>query len=266
MIKEALRAVSPPFLVNLYKRATRRYGWFGNYESWQAAVNDTTGYDSNVILLEVKNSLLKVKHGDAVFERDSVLFNRIEYSWPLLAGIMWIAAQNRGTLSVLDFGGSLGSTYFQNRAFLKDLDRVEWNIVEQDNFVKEGRENFQSEELKFFFSIEELQEVTACQVIILSAVLPYIEKPFELLNRIMGYNIEYIILDRMPMIIGEEDRITLQRVTPEIYKASYPAWFFSEIKFLKFLNQKYDLIEQFDCADKANIPSVFKGYIFRLRK
>ena len=70
------------------------------------------------ILDKVLAATLKVKQGQAVFERDSVLFDEIEYSWPLLAGLMWAAASNGGKLNVLDFGGALGSSYYQNRKFL----------------------------------------------------------------------------------------------------------------------------------------------------
>ena len=45
---------------------------------------------------------MKVKKGEAVYERDSMIFDQIEYSWPVLFGLMWAAAQNSGYLKVLD--------------------------------------------------------------------------------------------------------------------------------------------------------------------
>ena len=59
----------------------------------------------------------KVKNGEAVYERDSVLFDEIQYSWGLLAGLEKAALEHDGKLCVLDFGGSLGSTYYQNKQF-----------------------------------------------------------------------------------------------------------------------------------------------------
>lgn len=41
------------------------------------------------ILQTVKNSLLKVKNAEIVYERDSVIFDEIEYSWQLLTGLMF---------------------------------------------------------------------------------------------------------------------------------------------------------------------------------
>ncbi|MBN2143137.1 MAG: glycosyltransferase, partial [Candidatus Aureabacteria bacterium] len=73
------------------------YGWSGNYPSWEAALHDSKGYDSPDIFTKLKTASLKVKSGEAVYERDSVLFDKIEYSWPLLAGLMWIASQKENT-------------------------------------------------------------------------------------------------------------------------------------------------------------------------
>ena len=60
-------------------------------------------------------ALIKVKNGDAVFERDSVIFDKIHYSFPLLSALSLTALNHNSTLNVLDFGGSLGSAYFQNK-------------------------------------------------------------------------------------------------------------------------------------------------------
>lgn len=100
---------------------------------------------------------MRVKRGEALFERDSVLFNEREYCWELLAALMWIAARHNGSLNIIDFGGSLGSTYYQYKCFFSSLKSVLWNIVEQPNFVGEGKRLFENESLKFHSSIEGVQ-------------------------------------------------------------------------------------------------------------
>src|SRR2546423_4469658 len=134
-LKGIVKEILPPVLVKLLTR-TSRYGWKGNYSTWQEAIRHCNGYDSPGILEKVKFSALKVKKGVAPYERDSVLFDRIAYSWPLLASLLWIAAKNRGRLNVLDFGGSLGSSYFQNRQFISGLNEIRWYVIEQPNFVE----------------------------------------------------------------------------------------------------------------------------------
>ena len=141
----------PPVLLRWYREYIHPYGFFGNYDSWEALLQKTTGYDSEIILNKVKNAMLQVNEGQAVYERDSVLFDKIHYSWPLLAGLLRIAALKKNRLSVLDFGGSLGVSYYQNRVFLSDLEELRWSVVEQDAFVKCGKEYFKTKHLKFYF-------------------------------------------------------------------------------------------------------------------
>ena len=77
----------------------------------------------------------------------------------LLSGLLWIAVRNNGKLNVLDFGGSLGSSYFQNKFFLDNLTDVNWCIVEQPEFVRTGNEYFDDQKTSFFNSIEEVSEI-----------------------------------------------------------------------------------------------------------
>jgi len=240
------------------------YGWRGNYSSWAEAEEKSSGYNSENILETVKQATLKVKNGEALYERDSVIFDKIEYSYPVLSALMWIAAQNKGELNILDFGGSLGSTYFQNKMFLDTLPSVKWNIVEQENFVKEGLKNFADEKLNFYYTIDKCLNENKVDVVLFSGVLQYIEKPYELIEQIKSKGIKYIIIDRTPFI-SKKDRITIQKVHPEIYKAKYPCWFFNKTSFLNSFNDKYELIFDFEALDKANIKSEFKGFLFKIK-
>ena len=86
----------------------------GSYSTWQEADALCNGYDNMEILEKILSATLKVKNGEAVYERDSVIFDQIEYSWPVLTGLMCAAAQNSGCLKVLDFGCSLGSSNLEN--------------------------------------------------------------------------------------------------------------------------------------------------------
>src|SRR5262249_48765933 len=147
----------PPGLAKLYRSLRKEtepsYGWFGDYATWQQALAHAQGYDSESILNKVKAAAIAVKRGEAVFERDSVLFREEDYNWPLCAILLRIADGNR--LALVDFGGALGSSYFQNRHFLSDRLTISWNIVEQHHFVECGIKELQSDQLHFYHSIEE---------------------------------------------------------------------------------------------------------------
>jgi len=262
-IKILIKKFIPPIFINFYENKFNKYGFFGKFSSWEEAMKSSEGYDSNKILEKVKTSLLKVKNGEAVYERDSVLFDKIEYSWPLLASLLWIASQNSNKLNLIDFGGSLGTSYFQNRSLLKHLNLLKWNIVEQEKFVECGRKYFKNEHVKFYYNLEECIEEQNPDIILFSSVIQYVEDPFCLLEKVINLDFKYIIFTRTPFLTTNTDILTIQKVPPKIYEASYPAWFFSEEKFKKFFFKNFELIIEFDDFEKANIPSKYKGFIFK---
>jgi putative methyltransferase (TIGR04325 family) len=181
---------------------------------------------------------------------------------------MWIAAQNKGELHLIDFGGSLGSTYFQNKLFLDTLTNVSWNIVEQANYVKAGIESFQNEQLRFYTSIEEChsQSKNKISAMLFSSVLQYLEFPYDILKEACRLQTEYILIDRVGFTLNNQDRITVQKVPAKIYEATYPCWFFGEKRFVSFFEENhYELVVAFDALDTVNIPSKYKGFIFRKR-
>lgn len=226
----------------------------GDYPSWADAVSASSGYDGEAILRKTCEALLKVKRGEAAYERDSVLFDEIQHSWPVLAGLMWAAARSGGDLNVLDFGGSLGSTYFQNREFLKPLRNVRWNVVEQARHVEAGRKWFQDERLRFYERAEDCLAETRPGVLLLSGVLQYVEDPGRTLERLLSFPFDQLIVDRTPFVDGPSDRLCIQHVPAEIYAASYPCWLFSKRQFCARLGRSMDIVSEFDSLDRFPSP------------
>lgn len=261
-----LKEISPLKVPPLFRRfSADSTGFFGNYRTWDEACRVSGCYDSEVILERVRDALLKVKNGEAVYERDSVLFDEVQYSWPLLAGLLWIASRSSNRLNVVDFGGSLGSTYYQNLAFLKHLDELKWSIIEQNKFVECGRQLFEDERLRFYLDLDECIEDRHPEAILFSSVIQYLEKPYHLLEDVLGRGFTYIIFDRTAFLEKGDDRITVQKVPPVIYPASYPAWFFNRRKFLDFFTGQYDLMAEFDSFESFLLEDQTaqnKGFIF----
>jgi putative methyltransferase (TIGR04325 family) len=263
-VRTFIRDWIPPVLLRKL-RQEKGVKWSAPVISWGEAMKRSSGYDSNIILDRVKDSLTQVRDGKAVYERDSVLFDHVQHSWPLLAAMMWIAAQKSGELNVLDFGGSLGSTYYQNRVFLDGLGDLSWSIVEQKPFVEAGRKGFEIDSIRFFSSIEECLQERRPEVILLSSVLQYLENPHELLRKIISHGFEFILLDRTPFSRDEADSIRVQTVPPEIYPASYPCWFFSKPALFGILENSYQLVARFDSFEDYHAEATFEGAVFRMR-
>ena len=266
-----IKSCVPPILLGFnQRREVEPYGYSGNYSSWEEARGASEGYDSDVILDKVKTSLLKVKSGEAVYERDSVLFDTVQHSWPLLASLFWVASSNGNRLNLIDFGGSLGSTYYQNKKFLASLNELRWSIVEQEKFVTCGKQFFEDEQLKFYHDIEDCCNDRRPHAILLSSVIQYLEDPYAMLQRIREKRFPFIIFDRTSFLVEGGDRITVQVVPPHIYPASYPAWFFNREKFVDFFSGSYELVAGFTALggvfDIENGVAKDEGLVFRLRQ
>lgn len=220
--------------------------WEGGYPDWASAKAASTGYDDMAIFEKVRYASTQVRDGKAVYERDSVLFEHIEYSWPMLAGIMWCATQHGGRVRIIDFGGALGSSYRQNKRFLDTLPHVRWCVVEQRHFVECGQKEFASESLLFYPSIEACIAEEHIDGILLSSVVQYMENPYALLETIVNHRFSYIILDRTCFDTHDLHSISVQRVPEYIYKASYPCHFLSRSKVEHIMKEQYTIIEWFD--------------------
>ncbi len=238
------------YLYDLYFRYWKRWGWFGDFPNWQVAQAACIGYDSDEIIEKVRASALKVKNGEAAFERDSVLFFEEENDENLLKCLEKVAislekgentderdscheALHQGVLRVIDFGGSLGSTYFQHQKALKKYPNLIWCVVEQSHFVEIGKREFESENLYFEYTLQAAFERFKPNFFLLNSVLQYIEKPYDLLKEVENLDIPYILIQRTPMIEDAQDRITQQIAHPSVYKASYPSWVFGEQYFFQ---------------------------------
>ena len=94
-MKQFLKDWLPPVLIRRIRRS-KNISFVGNFASWDEAKKYSHGYDKDIILRKCKNAMLKVKTGEAVYERDSVLFDKVQYSFPILAGLLRAAIANGG--------------------------------------------------------------------------------------------------------------------------------------------------------------------------
>lgn len=262
---KALKPFIPPVLISLKKKIfMSRYGWFGDFKTWDKANSKSAGYDADTIFEKVLSSTLAVKRGEAAYERDSFLFYDKDVLFHMLTGLLLASTESQLKLNVMDFGGALGSTYFQHVHLLKHLE-LSWHIVEQQKFVNAGKLHLEDETLKFHHTIESCVALGKPNVVLLSSVLAYIPDPYQLLEEIFALNIPYLLIDKHPLIEDVRDRITIQRVPPEIYHASYPAWFFSKKKFYDLLDSKYEIVYKCQVEIPNDVGGSFWGIFARLK-
>lgn len=270
-LRQKLKRVLPPALVDELRRVSAGGIRFsGDYASWSEASRASTGYDADDILRRVTDATRQVVAGKAAYERDSVLFEQPAYSYPILAALLRAAALDQGRLRVIDFGGSLGSTYRQNRLFLDGLAHVQWCVVEQAHFVEAGQREFTTEVLTFAPTLQAVPWWGQPCVVLLSSVLQYLEDPCQLLATLAGSGATSLVIDRTPMSRSERDRLCVQTVPAQIYRASYPCRIFSEDRLLALLARHWRLLTGFASEEGAfttreRFRFEFSGLIFEAR-
>ena len=263
--------ITPPLIIKFLKKffypnksiLKNEIIYVGDFKTWEEALKFSTGYDQKIILEKVLHSTLAVKNGEKVYERDSVFFENIQYSWIASCGLLLAASSSEGQLSVLDFGGSLGSCYFQNRNLINRLTKVKWNIIEQEHFVDAGNKFIKIDELMFYNNIQECLNKNKPNVILISSALQYLKNPLDVLNQLKDSGAKYLIIDRTPFSDFSNDRILIQKVPEYIYEASYPIRVFSQECIIKVLEENWHLIAIEDSKDGTVLcPDGFK-FTFR---
>jgi putative methyltransferase (TIGR04325 family) len=257
------------FLNPLVPKAARRWWrqrfgwrWFdGDYATWAEARAATQGYDDDAVIARAVAAARVVRMGTAVWERDGATFAVPAVNAPLLAALRTIATAEGGRLNVVDYGGALGSTWWQHRKALSDLS-VCWCVVEQSHFVAAGQAEFSDGELNF-----ELTLAAACArmepaVILLSGVLPYLERPHSVLAEAVSSGVRHIVIDRTPFWGGGRDWLTVQRTPPSLGGGSYPAWVFDREILLAPLLTDFDCVQEWPGFDNPDPRLNYRGLHF----
>lgn len=273
-VRGLLREFMPPVFVRAVTRVFGRETVFvGPYSDWAAARQRSGGYEDAAILARVEAAMREVKEGRAAAERDSVILDRVDYAPAVLAGFLAAASDRRdGSLAVLDFGGSLGSSYYRYRGLLTGIGALRWRIVEQPNFVACGNKLFMSGELSFHADIGDAVGTAGADVALFSSSLQYTEKPYEVLRVFMDRAVPYLIFDRMFFTDRPDDIVMVQRVPRTIYDASYPVWFFSREKFFAFLGERYAVVMECDSSVerplmlRCGLRALPRGVVLKLKK
>ncbi|OWO93901.1 methyltransferase, TIGR04325 family [Rhizobium esperanzae] len=228
----------------------------GPYDDWRSAMADSTGYDAPAILAKAVEATRAVVQGRASYERDTVIFKERSYSHPLLAWLLYVASRSDGRLRVVDFGGALGSSYFQHRSKLAHLAELKWCVVEQPHFAEAGRAEFEDGPLSFSHSLDEAIGLMNPHIVLLSGVLQYLEYPHQHLESLLSKGVKFILVDRTTAQFDIPEAPFVQHVPERIYRASYPVWFLNAHELQgRFARHGYEVLDSFQPAGTFGIAT-----------
>lgn len=280
-VKSFIRKCIPPIVKDIRRRIHLKdyLYYFEEFATWEDALKRSHefggDYEDAKILDQVDEGIQKVRNGEAEYEQDGVVSYVKNNNWQLLSALFYVNSVLAGKgqkISVLDMGGALGSTYFRYRDMITDIE-ADWCVVEQKHYVDRGREKIP--EIKFYYSVEDaIQSENKPNVLLLSSVLMYLDRPYEMLGEMLKNNFEYVIVDENAFFAEEDhkDKIMLQHIPPWIYSAVYPAHIFGLNKFKKFVsNCGYEIKWEWMFTggsipiktNKGMIDTIDKGFLLK---
>lgn len=219
-----IRDLIPPILARALRPLRRdRIRWSGDYATWGDGSAATGGYDAPAILERVETAVRQVLAGRAAYERDGVAFPEPKASIGLLAALLLARSSCRHPMRVVDWGGSLASSWLQHRRWLDPACVRAWAVVEQEAVVSSGRTLMDDGIVSFHTSFTEA--ALEADLVLWGAALQYLPDPHLALAEAAASSATFLCLDRLAVTWRGRDRLTVQRVPRSIYPASYPAWF-----------------------------------------
>ncbi len=264
-----LKQLVPP-IIHTLRWYSLKYGWKGDYASFAEANQKATGYNADHILNRIITTNRKIVSGEIKYERDGIVYEKPKMNFNILSSLLYIASMREQELCVLDFGGSLGTTYYHKAPYLSQLKKLDWCIVEQPNYVEAGRKEFETDQLHFYYTIEECLQKHKPDVILFCGVIQYIEDTYSLLSRVKNAGIPYLLFDFIAYNDEDRDRIAIQYVPTVFYgvDASYTCWFYNKIKMFEWLEQYYtmlyDFISEPDLYYLELKPFKYEGQLWKL--
>lgn len=265
MVNSIRKIIKPLLPLCVRVAIRRRFGWRwfrGDYATWAEARAASLGYDADSILERVRLATNEVRAGRAAFERDGIAFKEDLPHPRLVAALRAAAVERGGRLDVVDFGGALGSTWWQHRGEFSDLHSVRWRIVEQSHYVGLGQREYSNGILSFHGSVSEALAEGTPNAILLSSVLPYVEYPLALLREIAGAGFAHVIVDRTPVVRSGIGRLVVQRVPPALGGGSYPCWLFARDTLLAPLANAYRIADEWPGFDEIDDTVEYRGLHF----
>lgn len=228
-----------------------------------------TGYDDPSITEKALSSILETKDQSDRYERDSsIIEGTPDFAFNSLRWIKEFAKDKK--INLVDFGGSLGSSFFQLKPFLDNYS-VKWNVIEQEHVAAVGKSKLENDQLKFFSNIQNIPDASSISTFFSSSAIQYLQDPYKVLHNLNLGRFNYLIFDRLSVIESKKDRLTIQIVPKKRYRAIYPCWFLSKKKFLNCLNELgFILVDSFSAlgsteATKSISCSEYMGFVFYKR-
>ena len=186
---------------------------------------------------------------DAGWDTDDVAAIWVDCIAPMqlstYASFFWLSQLLESNGTVVDYGGSIGLTYYAWRKLLPLPAGLRWVVVEVEAIVRQGRrvaEREQATGLEFF---DDLSAAPRADVLFTAGALQYMPESVPGLFERLGYRPSYVLVNKLPLT-SRDDYWSLQNFGPAVA----PCRMFNEHAFLDYFSRHgYGVMDRWDVVD-----------------
>jgi putative methyltransferase (TIGR04325 family) len=266
-VRRFLKGAVPLFIYERIKARRSPIKYEYGFKNWSDAKAASIGYSEDSILQKISSQTVLMVESNSGWVRDGFYFNQVQINYEILSFVALHSAKGQ-PLRVIDFGGGLGTSYFQNRNILEKFGiKVCWNIIEQPNFVAEGKLVLGSVPNLHFFETLTDASVTSLDLVLFSSVLEYLEDSYQFLEEIMRLEMKPlgILIDRSPIDLIDNEKYLVQNVEQSIHQAKLPLRILGQDRIVAILSSDYELLSDWVSSTQPDPKSSARGLYF-LRK
>jgi putative methyltransferase (TIGR04325 family) len=258
-LKKLIRAVAPPFLVDVYRRLKSPhlggYLWRGIYTHYREVPAIGDGYNGDV-WINSRTAYTKRLIDD--MEGRGTIPVTLGFRYSSLALLAALVLESKSTVRVLDFGGAMGFAYPQ---LIKSLvsDSVEYFVVDNERSCEKGASLFNNDP-RIHFQPQLDDNIPNVDIVFMSGVLQYIEDYRGVIHSLVKYHPTYFLYT----YTSAGDIPTYASAQRNLRGSILPAWFFNIDELCAIMTEVgYRLIFKASVApedklDMSNFPSEYR--------
>ncbi len=194
--------------------------WEGIYNSFDECPKCDRGFESDRWVCQETNKINRLLEATKDNKTIPSVISCQMSLLPFLAALVSVNSKG-GKVSILDFGGGLGSGYISVVAGCTSRDAVDYHIVDTKNICRAGKSYYKDDRQIHYYDCLP-KEIQSVDIVHLCSSLQYIEDWKGLLYDIAAYNPQYILLVDVPA--GD---IPTYATVQNYYESKIPYWFFN---------------------------------------
>jgi putative methyltransferase (TIGR04325 family) len=202
-------------------------------KNWESAVSGSSGYQSPKTISTIEGSDPVVTK--SIIKHDFLGSRYLQVASAILSGLNPEKFKSGTPIHVLDIGGGLGEYFFLLQQNLPNL-KFEWLILETPALCELAKtKQIATPDVSWTDSL--IDSSGTFDIVLLSSVIQYVEKPFALIEMAMQ-KAPLLIFNRLPLSTNAHNLVCIQRPGLLETKGSYPVHILSEKLFFSYLSAR----------------------------